>query len=669
MIAMRQQIAFFLLLHVCGAVVAVTFLKAEHRTFAWLSGLLWGMLLWVVWGLVVLCTGLPYTAWTLFGGLGATALVLGARHVRARSMSQRDWMGLGLSSLMLVGIGIAATRYDYSVLSYDSYTQILLGRQLAQHGGFDPACHPALASWGVFVPMVHSVSVLLGVDFLYALWPTMAVIFAVTFLYMCTACLRSMNVGMVWAGLIAMSSTLFMATTYFIVFQSFYVHNNLPSAMYLFVAVACMWLGMSRSESGWLVLSMASFFGFILLRTESPLYYAVFAAPMLWSPTVTRRVRLACFVPVFVLTLAWYARLITLIGPGTDILSPGKAWGLMAIMAALTAVAALPDRPRVRQVMALIPWAMLYGSMILVVGFTLKRPDHMRHCLDAMGENLFSTGRWGASWGVLAVLTVLAFGLPRLDRQDCWTVGTGTFLSMVYILGSFREQPYRVGWGDSANRLVTQCVPILIAYLTLRFGAATRALVLAPHPAKVGRAMSLGLGTIFVLLTIFGANKPTDRARGASVTQQPGCPENHGFEVALRGVDDKEYTAAAEAGPATVVFDLGRMLRADRLEMTDYALTEALTDYAWHVSRDSQGWHEVYDSRSSASDARLTVTPLITRYRLTTLSAFRFVKLDFRASKGQNRLLLRSIRIYSTPWHNWLRRLDDLLGRSHVGKP
>lgn len=658
MIVMTQQIAFFLLLHVYGAVFAATFLSAEHRTFAWLSGLLWGMLLWVVWGLIVLCTGLPYNAWTLFGGLGATALVLGTRHVRARSMSQRDWMGLGLSSLMLVGIGFAATRYDHSVLSYDSYTQILLGRQLAQHGGFDPTCHPALASWGVFVPVVHSASVMLGVDFLYALWPTMAVVFAVTFLYMCVACLRSMNVGRVWAGLIAMSSTLFMATTYFIVFQSFYVHNNFPSAMYLFVAVGCMWLGMTRPESGWLALSMASFFGFILLRTEAPLYYAVFAAPMLWSPTVTRRVRLACFVPIFVLTLAWYVRLVALIGPGSDILSPGKAWGLMAIMAAFTAVAALPDRPTVRRVMALIPWVMLYGSMILVVGFTLKRPEHMRHCLDAMGENLFRTGRWGASWGVLAVLTVLALGLPRLDRQDCWTVGTATFLAMVYILGLFREHPYRVGWGDSANRLVTQCVPILIAYLTLRFGAAPRALALAPHPARVGRAMSLGLGAMFVLLTIFGANKPTNLARGAVVTRQPGYSDDHGFEVALRGVDDKEYAAAGEAGPVTVEFDLGRLMQADRLEMTDYALTEALTDYAWHVSPDGQRWNGVFDTRTSGSDVRLTVTPLITRYRLTSLPAFRFVKLDFRASKGQNRLLLRSIRIYSTPWNRWLRRLS-----------
>jgi hypothetical protein len=654
---MTQQIAFFLLLHVCGAVVAVIFLKAEHRTLAWLSGLLWGMLLWVVWGLAVLCTGLPFAAWTQFGGLGATALILGARHVRAKSMSQRDWVGLGLSSLMVVGIGLAATRYDYSVLSYDSYTQILLGRQLAQHGGFDPACHPALASWGVFVPMVHSASVMLGVDFLYALWPTMASVFVLMFCYLCFLCLRGMNVHAIWAGVVALSSTVFLATTYFIVFQSFYVHNNLPSAVYLFVAVACMWLGMTRSESGWLVLSMASFFGFILLRTEAPLYFALFAAPMLWSPMVTRRVRLACFVPVFVLTLAWYVRLIALIGPGTDILSPGKAWGLMAIMAVFTAVAALPDRPMIRRMVALVPWIMMYLSMVLVVGFTLKRPEHMRHCLDAMGENFFSTGRWGASWGVLAVLTALAFGLPRFDRQDCWTVGTGTFLAMVYVLGVFREQPYRVGWGDSANRLVTQCVPILIAYLALRFGAAPRALGRSPRPAQVGRSMTLGLGSILVLLTIFGASKPTNRAGNALVIRQPSCSEDHRMEVALRGVDDKEYAAAAEAGPAILEFDLGRLLQADRLEMTDYALTEALTDYAWHVSPDGGRWFEVYDSRTSAPHARLVVTPLTTRFRMTSLPAFRYVKLDFRASRGQNRLLMRSIRVYTTPWNGWLRRL------------
>lgn len=660
---MIAQILFILFLQVAGGVIAARVTPPGNRWLAWWPGLLWGLLIWVVWGLLLLCLKLPYSAWSMFGGLGIAAILMLCHHLRTQALSRRDLIEFLASTIVVAVVAVLASRVDYSTLSYDSFTQILLGRQLTQFGGFDPACHPALASWGVFVPIVQSASLMIGVDFLYALWPTIAVVFAITFFSICATSLRSLGVGAVVAYLISVIAALFLATTYFVLFQSFYVHNNLPSAMYLFLAVSCMWLGTTRSEPGWLIPGMAAFFGFILLRTESPLYFAMFAAPLLWTENVSRRTRIACLVTVSILAIAWYLRLVALIGGGSDILSPTKAYGLMGIVAAFAAVSVLPDRSTVRRCMAALPWLMTIGATILVVAVTLKRPEHMARCMETMGQNIFSDGRWGASWAILLILIAVAFGLPRFHRQEWWTVGAGVYLAMIYVLGVFREQPYRIGWGDSANRLLTTVVPVLLGYVTLRFGAAAAMLKSAPNPALTRRSMALGLGMLFVFLVAVGANKPTDRARSASVVTEPACASGHGVDIALRGIVDKEYTAATEPGPATVVFDLGRLLRADRLEMIDYAETEALIDFGWSVSADQKIWQQIYDTKDSPPDARLTISPLCSRFRMSSAPEFRYVKLDFRASKGQNRLLLRSIRIYSTPWNNWMRRLEPLVGK------
>ncbi|MBI5763724.1 MAG: hypothetical protein HZA51_09405 [Planctomycetes bacterium] len=660
---MFAQILFILFLHLAGGIIAARATPHGSRWLAWWPGLLWGLLLWVVWGLLLLCVKLPYSAWSMFGGLGIAAIVVLRQLQRARSLSRRDGIEFLASTVLVAIVAAMASRFDYSALSYDSFTQIILGRQLAQFGGFDPACHPALASWGVFVPIAQSASLMIGVDFLYALWPTMAAVFAITFFGICATGLRTLNVGTAMARMMSTIATLFFVSTYFVLFQSFYVHNNLPSAMYLFLAVSCMWLGTTRSERGWFIPGMAAFFGFILLRTESPLYFALFAAPLLWTETISRRTKLLCIVTVSALTVVWYLRLIALIGGGTDILSPTKAWGLMGIIAVFAATSMIPDRPIVRRCMAGLPWLMMFGATALVVGVTVKRPEHMARCMETMGQNIFSDGRWGASWAILLVLIAVAFGLPRFHRQDWWTVGAGVYLAVVYGLGVFREQPYRIGWGDSANRLLTTVVPILLGYVTLRFGAAAAIVTSTPNPARSGRSMALGLGVLFVFLAAVGVNKPVDRARGATVVAQPACPDGHGVDIALRGIVDKEYTAASEPGPATVVFDLGRSLRADRLEMIDYAESEALTDFAWWVSSDQKNWYQIYDTKDRAPDARLTITPLCSRFRMTSAPEFRYVKLDFRGSRGQNRLLLRSVRIYSTPWNNWMRRLEPLVGK------
>ena len=69
------------------------------------------------------------------------------------------------------------------------------------------------------------------------------------------------------------------------------------------------------------------------------------------------------------------------------------------------------------------------------------------------------------------------------------------------------------------------------------------------------------------------------------------------------------------------------------------------------MSSDGAAWREVYDTRTTpprpiepVADARFPTT----RFSLEDQDAFRFVRLTYRSSKGQNRLLFRKLSVYGS---------------------
>src|SRR5205814_8882201 len=101
--------------------------------FRWLSGIFWGMLLWVVWGLMLLSFGLPFTALSTIGGMLIAAFVFLIASIRLKRWTLHDVTPAVVSTLLVFGGSVAALRYNCVVLSYDSCTQIILAKPLAHH--------------------------------------------------------------------------------------------------------------------------------------------------------------------------------------------------------------------------------------------------------------------------------------------------------------------------------------------------------------------------------------------------------------------------------------------------------------------------------------------------------------------------------------------------------
>jgi hypothetical protein len=100
----------------------------------------------------------------------------------------------------------------------------------------------------------------------------------------------------------------------------------------------------------------------------------------------------------------------------------------------------------------------------------MVEPYHMLTSLLHIIQNLFITGRWGLVWWLVFVIT--SYLIFNKIKQYCDLKIIMTIVVIVllfsYIIVISRI-PYRLGTGDSFNRMVLHIYPIVVFYLSFWF--------------------------------------------------------------------------------------------------------------------------------------------------------------------------------------------------------
>ncbi|HUG74455.1 MAG TPA: hypothetical protein VMM81_02120, partial [Acidimicrobiia bacterium] len=119
----------------------------------------------------------------------------------------------------------------------------------------------------------------------------------------------------------------------------------------------------------------------------------------------------------------------------------------------------------------------LWGLGAMLVVFTALRPTLLRDTLFATANNLgpdvtfrFSPGGgglWGVTWLVLVPLVAAALIAIRFPRDRLWRVVVIGFGYLYLLMPFLRGSPWRIGYGDSGNRIASHIVLVLVAYLVL----------------------------------------------------------------------------------------------------------------------------------------------------------------------------------------------------------
>ena len=111
--------------------------------------------------------------------------------------------------------------------------------------------------------------------------------------------------------------------------------------------------------------------------------------------------------------------------------------------------------------------------LALVVLF-VREPAVLIESLSATVQNVVrGEGSWGGSLVVILSVTTVAVALVVVPGQSRVRFALTTFLPFVFLLPYFRGSSYRVGDGDSLNRMWFQIIPIAIFYLIVAVGIGT----------------------------------------------------------------------------------------------------------------------------------------------------------------------------------------------------
>lgn len=185
------------------------------------------------------------------------------------------------------------------------------------------------------------------------------------------------------------------------------------------------------------------------------------------------------------LSVVCWSGLTVVILEGSTFVS-GKQYAVIGALGALLGLlSALSTRPILSRFLSAYGSCMLlFGCSLLLYAVHVISPDHMGESSASVIHNLFSpTEGWGYFWWWMAASIAGIWYLLTSVRDETECAGgnhqhqvisvLGAFLlvslAVILAIGLFRV-PYRVGWSDSANRIVFQLTPVVLIWLFTAIG-------------------------------------------------------------------------------------------------------------------------------------------------------------------------------------------------------
>lgn len=461
---MWQQTGFLFILYLLGLLIAFPYKRRLPWPFLLLTAPFLGALVWVLASLFFLVTGIPYH-WPLvlfalgfFGGYSIW------RAVRAKCFfflsGELKW--LAVISAGMGGLAVFVHLYNFTIVTPDSFYLLFNGRAFAVEG-FSGFLHSQLILRGVFVQLLQSAGVLIGADYLYGLQPFLSLIFGFVFIYMAYRIIRHWKASFLWVGLTFVG----VFSTYFIIFQMFYLHNNLLSGMYLYITLAAFWLALAEKNINWLEAGLLSLTAFSLLRIEAPLFAVLFLALFISMGYFSRRELIRVIGPYLAAMIAWNGFLLFNMGKGSYILNPAYSLMIIGALVALGVLLLIMDLDWIKKIILphIVHW--ISGSLLMVFGTLVAFDPRFNAYLVVLVEDMAWYGAWGWAWFLAGGLLLLCTGLPKFPAEKLFTGSFTAFFLLLPIVYS-RNPVYQLNWGDSANRMLTHIFPLLFLYLLMK---------------------------------------------------------------------------------------------------------------------------------------------------------------------------------------------------------
>ncbi len=385
------------------------------------------------------------------------------------SLIRRQWnVRTLLWALLALGVAavtvLVARTVHLTRLTPDSLRYLLFAGEM-QFPDALGEIHPAdLVNRQMGLPSLHALSSLTDRRYLTSIGPLFGVSGFGFFIWLCLRATRDSIRSHRW--ILVGTAGLFLLSSNRLVYDAFYINTHIEVAFYLLVAITAGWLAITTREWRWAVPAGIALATTLVFRPEMPIVAAIVLVAVAASEAGWR-VRLAMTAPAVVVAALWYGVVLWQNAPGGDAISPtAPVFGnLVAVLAATFAVAA-GGSGRLWRVVKYADRAMLVVMLVSLIGLAATNLDTFTESLDASFQNIaLGQGAWLFTWSVGILLLAVALMVHQVPASRIWTTPIVGFAILWLLLPIIRDGAYRVGTGDSGNRILAHMLAVVVAFL------------------------------------------------------------------------------------------------------------------------------------------------------------------------------------------------------------
>ncbi len=367
--------------------------------------------------------------------------------------------------VMLVGLWIFQENMHLAIMTYDSHRFVGLATDIVLNSGNLLSLESLSMATGYPLPLALGLSLgtFWGGDYFrllpaYLLLPVILCLPAILLAYAKDIGLGVRNRLFLTLGMMAL-----VLSTGTLIYFTFYVNSNSFSAAFLISAAAVLWFQLRRPEQNWLVVSgiLVTFLATTRLEAALLSFLLLLFVIGFRSQSLDRSFIKFIFVSCGI-QVAWLGFLFVF-ASGGSIVSNDQLLMMAVLLAGLPIMVLIFEKvPVTRPLGPVLPIVTPIGLGIILVLFYILRPEQMNTSLMSMATNMFwISGLWTSTWpGLVLFATFLIFVGARIDHTSLFF--GALFVSIFFLINdlSFFRIPYRIGFGDSGNRMLLSIVPM-----------------------------------------------------------------------------------------------------------------------------------------------------------------------------------------------------------------
>ncbi len=462
-----SQAVLYLALHVLGTAVCFAVGPRRAPALCCALGFPIGLAVTVLLALPILLVGLPGAFWLLMALMvavfAAAAIRAARRGIDRRAIVIACWW----TAIFAVACP-AITHFNLSFTSIDSHRLLVLGMVVANDGALDPRVFAQMDRWGVFHVIAHSLVGFARRDYLYALPFALGVTFIPVFALALSHALGTVGASIPRRSLLVGLVTASLFTIGMVDHHMLYIHTNLGSAVYLFGFVVLFWIAEIERDTSWLPLAFISLIAFALQRPETPMVAVLFLALIVSQSELSPRGIRIGLVVFTVIVAGWFELIASHVSADSLKITPTRVRAVVALLVAFLLWSLASRRPLLRRIDRFMPAIVAAGGAVAIAAAFATRPELMLLSVEHWVSNLLEQPLWGWSWAILPVLILFSLLVEPPRFRQAFAVGIPVSLAFVLLLSYYVGRPYRIGLGDSANRMTIHFLPLICFYLAIK---------------------------------------------------------------------------------------------------------------------------------------------------------------------------------------------------------